>query len=440
MSLEIHTTHSEMPGSPGEPSPPKNLPQDADVAFFQSLMSDRQDPLTSTTDWNKLPGYNPQFDRFRDRLEIKETAAGIKATLRMGDVPPHERDAFGEFVSWFKSKSDPLPEPDDQSPGIAAVVADHSSAGMPFNPIHPQQADGQGPINTILATRGAVRSPRMRGTEESFDPTPAKAAIQAGASPEALAAITQAALTTAPDQAPQVAAAITQAAIQAGASPETLAAITQAALATAPDQAPQVAAAITQAAIQAGASPKALAAITQRPSQETIQKGSEQAAAELATSAPTTGPQTNLQPASVQDPASPKAVPENVLKLIAETVSKISIGETQTTITLKSSVDLPGETTLTIQKSNGQLQVVIKATDAKAAQLLNANAAALQNVLKSAANATQVSVMVTHSDFTDSVDSERASIGDKEKEFRSPGSEKDEKSVKRGEKSKSSTQ
>jgi hypothetical protein len=115
--------------------------------------------------------------------------------------------------------------------------------------------------------------------------------------------------------------------------------------------------------------------------------------------------QTDFQAQPVEIRETQKTIPENILKLIAETVSKIEIGETQTTITLQKTPDLPGDVTLEIRLVNGKLEVQITATDPESAALLKNNIAALQGALASASGAAAVSVSVnsptSHDDLGD---------------------------------------
>jgi hypothetical protein len=285
----------------------------------------------------------------------------------------------------------------------------------------------------------------------------AQAAIKAGASPETIAEITKAAIAASPEAAPQIAGAIAQAAIEAGALPETIAVIAQAAvIATsqaAPDGVPQVVANLADvliANLSPGQLPLPLASLLenleelpkemvaqiaaallaripalpaqvqaevrqaiegvigasgtgfthavstpQHPgvSKDTLEKGGEQAAFEAAQ---VQGPalQAEIQTGPVESPRAQKEIPENILKLISETVSRIEIGETQTTITLQKTPDLPGDTTLEVRMENGRLEVVINATDPQTAQLLQSNIAALQSALAAGGGATQVSVSI----------------------------------------------
>jgi len=129
-------------------------------------------------------------------------------------------------------------------------------------------------------------------------------------------------------------------------------------------------------------------------SKQNTDKAGESAAADFAANFQGAPVQTEFNAGKVDAPLEQKAIPDNVLKLIAETVSKIQIGETQTTITLQKTPDLPGNTTLEVRMENGRLEVVINATDPQAAQLLQNNLAALQSALSAGSGASQVSVSV----------------------------------------------
>jgi FlaG/FlaF family flagellin (archaellin) len=129
-------------------------------------------------------------------------------------------------------------------------------------------------------------------------------------------------------------------------------------------------------------------------SKQNTDKAGESAAADFAANFQGAPVQTEFNAGKVDAPLEQKAIPDNVLKLIAETVSKIQIGETQTTITLQKTPDLPGNTTLEVRMENGRLEVVINATDPQAAQLLQNNIAALQSALSAGSGASQVSVSV----------------------------------------------
>ncbi|MFM8984208.1 MAG: flagellar hook-length control protein FliK, partial [Spartobacteria bacterium] len=129
-------------------------------------------------------------------------------------------------------------------------------------------------------------------------------------------------------------------------------------------------------------------------SKQTTDKAGESTAADFAANFQGAQVQTNFNAGKVDAPPEQKTIPDNILKLIAETVSKIQIGETQTTITLKKTPELPGDTTLEVRMENGRLEVVINATDPQTAQLLQNNLAALQSALAAGSGASQVSVSV----------------------------------------------
>lgn len=134
--------------------------------------------------------------------------------------------------------------------------------------------------------------------------------------------------------------------------------------------------------------------------------------------------QTNFNAGSVDAPLEQKAIPENILKLIAETVSKIQIGETQTTITLQKTPDLPGDTTLEVRMENGRLEVVINATDPQTAQLLQNNMAALQSALAAGSGASQVSVTIEGPDTASESDADFDGVGEKSETSASKGEKK----------------
>jgi hypothetical protein len=127
---------------------------------------------------------------------------------------------------------------------------------------------------------------------------------------------------------------------------------------------------------------------------QTTDKAGESAAADFAANFQGAQVQTNFNASKIDAPLEQKTIPDNLLKLIAETVSKIQIGETQTTITLQKTPDLPGDVTLEVRMENGRLEVNITATDPQSAQLLQNNLAALQSALAAGAGASQVSVTV----------------------------------------------
>jgi hypothetical protein len=119
-----------------------------------------------------------------------------------------------------------------------------------------------------------------------------------------------------------------------------------------------------------------------------IRKASLDTAAENAASNLQSAPmQTDFTSRPVEARDTPKNIPDNIIKLIAETVSKIEIGETQTTITLQKTPDLPGDVTLEVRLINGKLDVQITATDPDSAMLLQNNIAVLQGALLSASGA-----------------------------------------------------
>jgi hypothetical protein len=88
--------------------------------------------------------------------------------------------------------------------------------------------------------------------------------------------------------------------------------------------------------------------------------------------------------------ASPKVI-VNLLQLIAATVSKMKIDETQTTIVLQKTAELPGEVTLEVRMRNGALEVNFNTSDPESLATLQNNISALQSQLqKSIALSAQV--------------------------------------------------
>jgi hypothetical protein len=89
-------------------------------------------------------------------------------------------------------------------------------------------------------------------------------------------------------------------------------------------------------------------------------------------------------------PASPKVI-VNLLQLIASTVSNMKIDETQTTIVLQKTAELPGEVTLEVRMRNGALEVNFNTSDPESLATLQNNISALQSQLqKSIAISAQV--------------------------------------------------
>jgi hypothetical protein len=97
----------------------------------------------------------------------------------------------------------------------------------------------------------------------------------------------------------------------------------------------------------------------------------------------------------------PKTISENILQLIANTVSKMEIGETQTTITLQETPELPGEVKLQVQIQNGKLKVSFQASDPKALAMLQNNVSALQARLQQTSGATSVQIILSDSSSSD---------------------------------------
>ena len=103
--------------------------------------------------------------------------------------------------------------------------------------------------------------------------------------------------------------------------------------------------------------------------------------------------QPNIQSPQAQAPISQTNV-ANLLKLIAETVQKITVGETQTTIQLKQTDGIPGDVQLHVQLNNGALEVRIDASDSRAAEVLANNMAGLQGALSGVSQGKSVSISI----------------------------------------------
>jgi hypothetical protein len=99
-------------------------------------------------------------------------------------------------------------------------------------------------------------------------------------------------------------------------------------------------------------------------------------------------PQAESRPTSGTDVA-------NLLKLIAETVSKLEIGETSTTIELKNAPGLEGDVKLSMKLENGSLEVTIEASDENTRALLEINSTALKEALAKTASAGAVEISFT---------------------------------------------
>ncbi len=158
-------------------------------------------------------------------------------------------------------------------------------------------------------------------------------------------------------------------------------------------------------------------------SKDTLDKSGENAAAESA-SVPAPAMQAGVKAEGVEAPRDQKEIPDNILKLISETVSRIQIGDTQTTITLQKTPDLPGDTTLEVRMENGRLEVVINATDPQTAQLLQNNMAALQGALAAGAGASQVSVTIEGPDTATESDGGSDGVGERSETSEAPGGKK----------------
>ena len=103
--------------------------------------------------------------------------------------------------------------------------------------------------------------------------------------------------------------------------------------------------------------------------------------------------QPNIQSPQAQAPISQTNV-ANLLKLIAETVQKITVGETETTIQLKQTDGIPGDVQLHVQLNNGALEVRIDASDSRAAEVLANNMAGLQGALSGVSQGKSVSISI----------------------------------------------
>ncbi|MCX6963664.1 MAG: flagellar hook-length control protein FliK, partial [Verrucomicrobia bacterium] len=106
--------------------------------------------------------------------------------------------------------------------------------------------------------------------------------------------------------------------------------------------------------------------------------------------------------------ASPKVMSENLLQLIASTVSNMKIDETQTTIVLQETAELPGKVTLEVRMSNGALEVNFNTSDPESLATLQNNILALRSQLQKL-SATSVEIFFAgqspedkSSDFDDS--------------------------------------
>ncbi len=83
---------------------------------------------------------------------------------------------------------------------------------------------------------------------------------------------------------------------------------------------------------------------------------------------------------------------QSLLKLIAETVSKLEIGETSTTIELKNAPGLAGDVKLSLKLENGSLEVTIEASDENTRALLEINSTALKEALAKTASAGAIEI------------------------------------------------
>ena len=281
----------------------------------------------------------------------------------------------------------------EAAPQIAGDVAEVATKGLPENeaPI----AIGQ------IAESAAQVTP---GDSAKIADSVSKVAIENlpdGKLPEALTRILEVFSSATPEAAPAIAKAIVD--LLAKASPEDLASVI-ANMASKISTFPQplrTELENTLKGIEAGAESSGKPASVPVPDDggavETKQKSNkagESAASDYAANFQGAQVQSDFNPSKVEAPKEQKAIPENLLKLIAETVSKIQIGETQTTITLQKTPELPGDVTLELRMENGRLEVNIKASDPQSAQLLQNNMAALQSALSAGAGASQVSVSV----------------------------------------------
>ena len=281
----------------------------------------------------------------------------------------------------------------EAAPQIAGDVAEVATKGLPENeaPI----AIGQ------IAESAAQVTP---GDSAKIADSVSKVAIENlpdGKLPEALTRILEVFSSATPEAAPAIAKAIVD--LLAKASPEDLASVI-ANMASKISTFPQplrTELENTLKGIEAGAESSGKPASVPVPDDggavETKQKSNkagESAASDYAANFQGAQVQSDFNPTKVEAPKEQKAIPENLLKLIAETVSKIQIGETQTTITLQKTPELPGDVTLELRMENGRLEVNIKASDPQSAQLLQNNMAALQSALSAGAGASQVSVSV----------------------------------------------
>ena len=84
-------------------------------------------------------------------------------------------------------------------------------------------------------------------------------------------------------------------------------------------------------------------------------------------------------------PATPsRSLPESILKLISETVSRFEVGNDTAIIELKGSDALPGDVKLELKMENGGLSIRFEASDPQTRALLESGATALQSSLEAA--------------------------------------------------------
>jgi hypothetical protein len=112
--------------------------------------------------------------------------------------------------------------------------------------------------------------------------------------------------------------------------------------------------------------------------------------------------------------ASPKVMFGNLLQLIADTVSGMIIKETETTIVLQKTPELPDGVTLEVRMSNGALEVNFNTSDPTSIATLQNNVSYLRSQLQTNTGATLVQIFLAGQPLEDelsNLDDSKSEVG-----------------------------
>jgi hypothetical protein len=119
--------------------------------------------------------------------------------------------------------------------------------------------------------------------------------------------------------------------------------------------------------------------------------------------------------------ASPKVI-DNLLQLIADTVSGMKIKETETTIVLQKTPELPDGVTLDVRMRNGALEVNFNTSDPTSIATLQNNISYLRSQLQTKTGATSVQIFLAGQPLEDelsNLDDSKSEVGTDSKTGRS---------------------